>query len=779
MSTLIASDKSVQVFDFHGGIHPAENKAQSTQQPITQLPIKAGSEYVIPLNQHIGAPSKIIVEVGQTVLAGQMIAEAHQFVSAATHAPTSGTITAIEKRPVPHSSQLSSPCVVIKADGKDQWVELAEHNNVLTENKQILLERIRNAGIAGMGGAGFPTSVKLNVGDNKIDTLIINAAECEPYITSDDMLMRERSDKIVKGIQVLQYLTDATECLIGIEDNKPEAIEALKTAITEQLTTEQQNNIAVAVVPTKYPSGGEKQLIKLLTNKEVPAGKIPANIGVVCQNIASTVAVYEAVTFEKPLVSRITTVTGYAVSQPQNLEVRIGTSIEQLLEFTGFKPSKNRQRLIMGGPMMGFTLPSAELPVIKTTNCILAPSSKEVPHNDMANPCIRCGMCTEACPAELLPQQLYWFAKGSELEKAEQHNIFDCIECGACSYVCPSQIPLVQYYRFAKGAIKEDRAAKEKAERARMRHEAREARIEREKVKKEAKRKARAEQAAKAQAAKKAGGTTGKPAPLSPKGSVPTKSAPTKAAPAGAAAGMSDLEKLQKQLKAAQTAVEKSKEKLEQAKAEGSDKVSIYESAIEKSQEKIKTLAKDIAAAKKAEKAAKEAGIDPDKGDPNSPERLKKKWEMAQGRLDTAKQRLEQAETEGSDKVEALRTGLEKQQTRVDEAKAAYEASLKTDSETKKTDKPAVDSEKSEAPSKTEALSKIGALSKLEAKLRAQQERLNKAQQNLDLAKEQNLPTVEALTKGVAKQQDKLTALQEELKVLQNESLKESAKGEQ
>lgn len=776
MSALIASDKSVQVFDFHGGIHPAENKTQSTSKPITQLPIKEGSEYVIPLNQHIGTPSKLTIEVGQTVLAGQMIAEAHHFVSAATHAPTSGIITAIENRTVPHSSQLSSPCVVIKADGKDQWVELAKHSDVLSEDKQVLLNRIRNAGIAGMGGAGFPTSVKLNVGENKIDTLIINAAECEPYITSDDMLIRERSDKIVKGIQILQYLTGATECLIGIEDNKAEAITSLKTAITEQLSVEQQQKIAVAVVPTKYPSGGEKQLIKLLTNKEVPAGKIPAHIGVVCQNIASTAAVYEAVTFEKPLVSRITTVTGYAISQPQNLEVRIGTPIEQLLEFTDYKPSKNRQRLIMGGPMMGFTLPSAKLPVIKTTNCILAPSSKEVPHNDMANPCIRCGMCTEACPAELLPQQLYWFAKGSELEKAEQHNIFDCIECGACSYVCPSQIPLVQYYRFAKGAIKEDRAAKEKAERARMRHEAREARIEREKAEKEAKRKARAEQAAKAQAAKKAAGATGKPAPKA----APTKSAPTKAAPA---AGMSDLEKLQKQLKAAQTAVEKSKEKLEQAKAEGSDKVSIYESAIEKSQEKIKTLAKDIAAAKKAEKAAKEAGIDPDKGDPNSPDRLKKKWEMAQGRLDTAKQRLEQAlsekETEGSDKIDALRTGLEKQQTRVDEAKAAYEASLKAD--TTNSDK--AEANTSVTSDNSEALSKE-AISKIEAKLRAQQERLNKAQQNLDLAKEQNLPTVEALTKGVAKQQDKLEALQKELSALQHESLqqeslKESAKGEQ
>ncbi|MCD8521613.1 MAG: 4Fe-4S dicluster domain-containing protein [Saccharospirillaceae bacterium] len=409
--------------------------------------------------------------------------------------------------------------------------------------------------------------------------------------------------------------------------------------------------------------------------------------------------------------------------------------------------------------MMGFALPGLELPVTKTSNCLLAPTEKELPPNDIAMACIRCGMCADACPAELLPQQLYWFSKSQEFDKAEQHNIFDCIECGACSYVCPSHIPLVQYYRYAKGAIREERAAQAKAERARLRFEERLARQEREVAEKEAKRKARAEAAAKAQAAK-----------------------PAVAADSAAAANMADsnaasdsnaeLEKLQKQFDAAQSALAKTKEKLEAARADESmaDKLPLFESALNKTQDKIKDLAKQLAAAKKAAKAAPaatSAATDTDKGDPNSPERLKRKWETAQARLDTALKRLAEAKEQGLDTVDALQTGVDKQQERVNEAKAAYDASVADgaaagatvdgSSASQATGAQTADNNAADQAANIEALNK---------KILAQQDRVAKMQERLDMAKAEGLDTVDALTLGVQKQQDKLLQLQQELAAL-------------
>jgi electron transport complex protein RnfC len=474
---------------FKGGIHPSQHKTLSTTAPISNLNIHKGDKLCIPLNQHIGLVSLPCVAVGDFVLAGQVIANAQGLFSLPSHASTSGTIILIEERLVAHSSHLLTLCIIICADGKDTYIELEGINNYLEVDRQILIQKISNAGIAGMGGAGFPSSIKLHAPTYSIDTLIINAAECEPYITSDDMLMRECAMDIVKGIQILQYLVQANTCLIGIEDNKPEAIEALKIAIK----TLSCRDIRIIVIPTKYPSGGEKQLIKLLTNKEVPSGSIPATIGVVCQNIATTHAIYQAISHGQPLVTRITTISGEIIPHPKNIRARIGTPIKYLFQQAGIQNiSSNKARIIVGGPMMGFTITDLNIPTTKTTNCLLM-----LKHNnqDAELPCIRCGLCAEVCPSFLLPQQLFWFSKASEFEKAEQHNLFDCIECGACSYVCPSQIPLVQYYRFAKGSIRQERIEHKKSNLSKGRYEDRLARIEKQLAEKEVKRQARAQAA--------------------------------------------------------------------------------------------------------------------------------------------------------------------------------------------------------------------------------------------------------------------------------------------
>ncbi|MEQ8264080.1 electron transport complex subunit RsxC [Pseudohaliea sp.] len=482
-----------RVHGFHGGVHPPENKAQSLAAPIR--PAGIPPQLILPLAQHIGAPAQPVVRVGQAVRGGELLAEADGFVSVPVHAPTSGTVSAIEDRPVPHPSGLPAPCIVIDTDGADAWAPPAPLPEAERADPTKLRERIQGAGIAGMGGAGFPTAVKLSPGPGKaIETLIINGTECEPYITADDTLMRERASELVAGTRILADLLTPREILIGIEDNKPEAIAAVRAAAG--------SDMEVVVFPTKYPSGGEKQLIEILLGKQVPSGGIPADIGVVCQNVGTAVAVHEAVALGRPLVSRVTTVTGEAVAHPGNYEVLLGTPMGWLLERAGVDPARAR-RLVMGGPMMGFSIPEPACPVVKTTNCLLVPTEAELPTPPPAQACIRCGLCAEACPATLLPQQLYWFAQGKEYDKLEGHNLFDCIECGACSYVCPSHIPLVQYYRASKAEIIARRREAEKADHARERFEARQARMERLAAEREAKR-AERKKAAEAKAKAKA-----------------------------------------------------------------------------------------------------------------------------------------------------------------------------------------------------------------------------------------------------------------------------------
>ncbi|RJG17597.1 electron transport complex subunit RsxC [Alcanivorax profundi] len=459
-------------------------KHLSNSTPIAPGPLPA--QLVLPLNMHIGAPAKPLVAPGDRVLKGQMIAEPGGAVSAAIHAPTSGTISAIGPRPIQHPSGMDAICLVLDTDGKDEWVTHSGVTDYTELSPGELVDTIRHAGIAGMGGAGFPTSIKVNLGDHqRVEELIINAVECEPYITADDRLMREHADEIITGIHILQYLLNPRRTLIGIEDNKPEAISAIKRAC-------KGCDIEVRVVPTKYPSGGEKQIIQLLTGKEVQSGQLPAHVGVVCQNVGTAHAIKRAVVDGQPLISRVTTLTGDGVARPGNYEVLLGTPVRDLLSHGGVNPDA-LERLVMGGPMMGFTLHNPAVPVVKTTNCIIAATPEELPEPPEEQPCIRCGSCAEVCPANLLPQQLYWHAKNDDLEKAQHHNLMDCIECGACAYVCPSHIPLVQYYRYAKGAVRQQAADQLKADKARERFEARQARIDAEKAEKEARRQARLE----------------------------------------------------------------------------------------------------------------------------------------------------------------------------------------------------------------------------------------------------------------------------------------------
>ncbi|MEQ0721960.1 electron transport complex subunit RsxC [Stutzerimonas stutzeri] len=481
-----------RIWDIPGGIHPAERKDLSNRTPIQQAPLP--QRLTLPLGQHIGAVAEPCVVVGQRVRKGEKIAEANGFVSAPLHAPTSGTVSFIGPQPYPHVSGMLAPAIVIDSDGLDEWVELTPHADYRHMESAELLALIREAGISGLGGAGFPTAVKLTARPTqKIHTLIINGTECEPYITADDLLMRERAGELVSGIDILVQLIQPDQVLIGIEDNKPEAIAAVRAACVGR-------DYQVRVFPTKYPSGGEKQLIQILTGVEVPSGGLPADIGILCQNVGTCTAIHDAVVLGRPLISRITTLTGEALSRPGNVEARLGTPVAELLEFAGLDQAK-LNRLIMGGPMMGFTLPSLDVPLVKTANCLLASTAAELPPPPPAMPCIRCGECAEACPASLLPQQLHFFALGQEHEQLKAHNLFDCIECGACAYVCPSSIPLVQYYRAAKAEIRELEQKQLKAEHSKQRFEQRQERLRRAEEQKEAERKARAEKAARAKAA--------------------------------------------------------------------------------------------------------------------------------------------------------------------------------------------------------------------------------------------------------------------------------------
>jgi electron transport complex protein RnfC len=476
MLNLLNFFKKDKIWDFDGGIHPPEMKTQSNGTPLSELPLP--HRFIIPLKQHIGHEGEICVAPGAKVLRGQPLTFGTGRMLP-VHAPTSGIIEGIGQHMTAHPSGLSELCIFLTPDGEDRWMPLDPLPDYRQHSRADIVQRIHDAGIAGLGGAGFPTATKLKGGLRGVKTLIINAAECEPYITADDRLMQDYAAEVLEGSRILAWVLQAERVLIGIEDNKPEAIAALKQALGGE------RDLQIRVIPTKYPSGGAKQLTRILTGMEVPHGGRSTDIGVLMQNVGTAWAVKRAIINGEPITERVVTLTGEAIAQPRNVWSRLGTPISHLLHQVGFRPGP-RQMVIMGGPLMGFTLPSLDVPVVKITNCILAPSGSEMGNNDEEQSCIRCSACADACPAKLLPQQLYWYSQGGDHDKARAHHIDDCIECGACAYVCPSNIPLVQYYRQEKAELRAiDLEAKRTLE-AKARFEARQARLEREKQAREA-----------------------------------------------------------------------------------------------------------------------------------------------------------------------------------------------------------------------------------------------------------------------------------------------------
>lgn len=656
------------IFKLTGGVLPPHNKYQSIQRSIAQASIPA--TLIIPMSQHLGPPSRPIVSVGERVLKGQCIAVADDFRGAYVHASSSGIVTAIEERPHNHASGLPALSIIIETDGKDEWQWMPPIEDWRNSDKDTLLQRIHEAGVIGMGGAGFPAASKLAT-DKPIHTLIMNGAECEPYITADQMLMTERAEEIVKSCELLMHLLGAEKTLFGIEDNKPEAIDAVKAAVANLNATA----ITVVVVPTIYPSGGSKQLIQILTGKEVPSPGHSSDLGMIMQNVATAVAAYRAIVFGEASISRITTLTGEAISEPQNVEVMIGTPIAQVLQQCQWQADK-ADRIIIGGPMMGYTITDTHLPVIKTTNCILVPTREELPPPPPAQACIRCGLCAEACPASLLPQQLYWFSRAGEHEKLESHNLFDCIECGACSYSCPSNIPLVQYYRASKAEIRQAKLDAVKADQAKQRFEARQARLQRLEEEKVAQRAARAEAAKKR--AEEAAATASANTNTDTVDPIQAAIERAKAKRAGASStpnvtSSDPVTKLEKRLTAA-------KIKLASAETAGSDKVPQLKEA-------VATLAEQLQAAKDnapqnattanessappvdpvqaaIERAqAKRAGLAAASAPADEIAKLEK-------RLATAKDKLAMAKETAPDKLDAFQAGVDKLEEKLAAAKA-------------------------------------------------------------------------------------------------------------
>ena len=459
---------------FHGGLAIPGHKAQSTQQPSNALPILP--HYILSLRQRNGLLQTPIVAVGEHVLRGQIITRENGAGSVPRHAPTSGTILAISEHPDIHPSQAPAPAMVIAADGEDRAVPaLPAWHDYLQHSAAELLARIHECGISGLGGAGFPTARKLK---HPTRTLIINAAECEPYITCDDMQIREHPAAIVSGAQIAAHILGADAIHFGIEDDKPHAIAALQQAITDAADP----RIHLTAVPTRYPSGNSRQLFELLLGIRVPADRHAAEYGLICHNSATIKAIHDAVLLGQPLIERYVTLSGEALARPQVVRARFGTPLDALIAHAG--GTTQTARCIIGGPMMGHPQQQLSAGLKKTSNCILLLPEQPAPREEN---CIRCAHCADACPMELLPQQLYWYSRNHDGKRLEQYRLFDCIECGICASVCPSAIPLVDYYKHSKAALRDDARKSQAAAHAQTRHQAREARLLREAQEREAK----------------------------------------------------------------------------------------------------------------------------------------------------------------------------------------------------------------------------------------------------------------------------------------------------
>lgn len=478
-----------------GGVHPEGRKQMSAESPIRPIPLP--KKLHVPLQQHIGAPAVPVVNVGERVLKGQLIAAAQGKVSAPIHAPTSGVVIALGDYVAPHPSGLPLPTITLESDGKEEWIALEGNEQPFALSPEDIAVRVAAAGIVGLGGATFPSALKLNLSRGSgVRTLILNGGECEPYLTCDDRIMRERAAEIVEGIALIAKSVAAKEVLVGIEDNKPEAIVAMRAAA-------EGSEVKVVAMPSMYPMGSEKQIIQELTGKEIPAGGRPADIGVLVHNVATAWSVQQAIRYGRPLVSRIVTVSGGAMRTPCNVEALIGTPVEEVIAAAGGY-AQPAARLVLGGPMMGQQFTDTRVPVVKGTSGVLALLPAEIGQSE-SSPCIRCTTCVRACPIGLLPLEMATFIRASDLASSVALGLKDCISCGSCSYVCPAHIPLVHYFNYAKGELATQERAKLKQEATKKLADARAermARIERERAEAAARRKAARE--AKERAAKEA-----------------------------------------------------------------------------------------------------------------------------------------------------------------------------------------------------------------------------------------------------------------------------------
>lgn len=468
----------MKIFDLPGGVHPAYRKELSSEAAIRPLPLP--QRLYIPLQQHVGALSVPIVAVGDAVKKGQVLCVRQGSFSATQHAPTSGRVVAIEPHVAPHASGLAQETIVIEADGEDAWSELPAPLDPVTCTPQEIIDRVAVSGIVGLGGAIFPAAIKLNMGQQyKLDTLLINGAECEPYLTCDDRLMREYADEVIDGARIMARPLGVKFIRIAVEENKPAAIAALKKAAAAFA------EISVVGVPVRYPVGYAQHLTKIVTGRETPAEHRNAEVGVVTHNVATARAVHHAVRFGRPLISRIVTVTGGAIRTPSNLEVLVGTPSKELIDFCGGF-SETPSQLVLGGPMMGIPLLAMDAPVVKGSAGILAMSAAETAEV-RERPCIRCGSCVDVCPCGLSPMEMAALIRKDKLDAAAKIFVGDCIACGSCSWVCPSYIPLVQYFNYANGELGDQERQRRKNDRVRVLSEAHAARVELlEKARKEA-----------------------------------------------------------------------------------------------------------------------------------------------------------------------------------------------------------------------------------------------------------------------------------------------------
>ena len=485
----------MKLFELRGGVHPEGRKDLSVQRHIRALPLP--KRLFVPLQQHIGAPAAPVVNVGDRVLKGQLLAAAQGAVSSSIHAPTSGVVVALGDHVAPHPSGLPVPTLTLESDGADQWIATATVEDPFELSPEDIAARVAAAGIVGLGGATFPAALKLNLSRSSgVQTLIMNGGECEPYLTCDDRIMRERAVQIVEGIRLIALAVAAKEILVGIEDNKPEAIAAMQAAAKDSM-------VRIVVMPSMYPMGSEKQIIQVLTGKEIPAGGRPADIGVLVHNVATAFAVQQAIRYGRPLLSRIVTISGGAIKAACNVEALVGTPVQELIDFAdGY--AQPAARLVLGGPMMGQQFTNTNVPVVKGTSGVLALTAKETGQAE-ASPCIRCSTCVRACPVGLLPLEMASRIRASDLSAAVAFGLKDCIACGSCSYVCPAHIPLVHFFNYAKGDLATQERAKLKQEATKKMADARNermARIERERAEAAARRKAARE--AKERAAKEA-----------------------------------------------------------------------------------------------------------------------------------------------------------------------------------------------------------------------------------------------------------------------------------